>query len=103
MRIKVDSDEVEVLTKKNDEYSTDIYSEIKGCIEDLEHLKENYKSTESNLVIQICEAYFENLKVLPFTLNEINKAIKKSNHTYAEQDAEFLKDIQAEHNSEEYL
>jgi hypothetical protein len=99
--IKIDDEEVEFLTKKNDEYSLDLYSEIKGCIEDLNHLKQNYISTESQFVIQICESYFENLKVLPFTLNELNKYMKKANETYTEQDSNFLQELKKEELEEE--
>lgn len=100
MMIKIDSDEVELLTKHLDEYSLDLFAEIKGCIEDLNSLKSNYISPEGTYVIQTCEAYFDNLKVLPYNLNEINDAIRKANNMYTEQDNDFLKEIQKE--EEEY-
>ena len=96
MKIKVNGEEVSNLVKKSDNYTLDLYGEIKGCIDSIEHLKENYISAESPYITQICESYFENLKVLPFTLNEINKATKKANSIYDEQDNSFLKELQKE-------
>ena len=80
MMIKIDSDEVALLTNDLDEYSLDLYTEIKGCIQDLNSLKSNYMSTESTYVIQTCEAYFDNLRVLPYNLSEITDAIRKANN-----------------------
>ena len=100
MMIKIDSDEVALLTNDLDEYSLDLYTEIKGCIQDLNSLKSNYMSTESTYVIQTCEAYFDNLRVLPYNLSEITDAIRKANNMYTEKDNEFLKEIQKE--DEEY-
>ena len=94
MKIKIDSNEVEYHTKKIDDLSLELYNEIKGCITELESLKSNYNSTESTYVIQTCESYFDHLKVLPFTINELNDSTKKANKTYTEQDSNFLNDIQ---------
>ena len=101
MRVKVDSNEVELLTKKLDDYILELYSDIKDCTTEINNISEAYKTSESGYVIETCSSYFENLQVVPYTLNEINSSIKKANNLYDEKDQEFKKEIQKE-NEEVY-
>ena len=101
MRLKVDSNEVERLTKTLDDYILELYSEIKECTNEINNISEVYKTSESGFVIQTCSSYFENLQLVPYTLNEINSSIKKANNLYDEKDQEFKKEIQKE-NEEVY-
>ena len=103
MMIKVDSNEVERLTSKLEEYCLDLYSEIKGCITDLNDLKTSYDSPEGKYAMETTESYFDNLRVVPYTLNELNSSIKKANNMYDEQDEEFLKEIQKTEEEEKKL
>ena len=96
MRLQVNTDEMELLTKKIDDNAINLYKEIMSCLKDVEKIGSAYQSIESDYILNKTAAYLERLKAIPFTYNELNKITKKANRIYNNKDLELALEVQKE-------
>ena len=96
MRVRINTDEMENITKKIDAETISLYKEINACLKDIDKISKVYQSIESDYVLAKSSAYLEHLKTVPFAYYEINNVIKKANNVYIENDSEFAREFQKE-------
>ena len=96
MLLKVKKGELVNLSDKLDEETSNLQNEIDCCIADINNIASAYKSSESDYIIKLSEAYLENLKLVPMAYTDLNNMIKKSNRTYTEKDQSFKSDLVTE-------
>ncbi len=96
MKLRVEYDELEYITKMTEDNKSELEMETKKMLACLERIRGKWEGTAAEIFYEKAHDYIERMEVLCSFMETTSKLIKYGEKTYQEQDESFAKDIDRE-------
>ena len=96
MKVRVEYDELEYITKNTKENKSDLEVEINKLLESLGRMKSMWQGQAADIYYSKAEAYIGRMKVLTTFMGETSDLVKFGTEQYQEQDQGFSRDLNKE-------
>lgn len=96
MKVRVEYDELEYITKNTKEDKSELEIEINRLLENLERIKTMWQGTDADIFYDKAFEYIKRMKVLCSFMNATGELIQYGTNNYQKQDQSFARDLNKE-------
>ena len=101
MKVRVEYDELEYVTKNTDEDKSELEIEIDKLLASLERIKDMWQGTDADIYYDKAFEYINRMKVLSGFMDTTSELMKFGMGQYQKQDQSFSRDLNKEVNDNE--